>query len=639
MFGGEMTQDNMLFVVGLACLLLLLACLALQIWILVRTGRSPESALIRSELTSAFERLARQSSEGIRQSQAELYHQLRTLIAEGTAESLQAAFNLVKEGASANTSELVRFGSVLKEDVNLVRTEITALAERTTSALTAISSLLGQRLSAAEMGAADGRAILLRDTAAAILQSREQTDSSLRRFGEQQGQSLESIVLTVRHGGETAQANLADFRKDITERLDAGRTASTDLLKRSAETFNNITSAVAAFEEKTASLLGEQNVAVLGRLAAGQQEVSDRIGKNLGELTRRITEDLQGFSAGMRQEQEQLRGLVGAKLDELRAGNETKLEDMRRAVDEKLQGALEKQVGESFQRIAEQFAAVQQAIGQVQSVAGQVGDLRRLFSNVKSRGGWGEAQAEAMLQDMLPTGAYEKNMRMREGTAEHVEFAIRIPGKDESPRWIPIDSKFPTEDYEKLLSAHEAGDRVEEASARAGLERRIRQEAERIGSKYIVSPKTVDFAVLYLPSDSLFAEIARLPGLIERVRREHKIMVMGPSLLPAFLHTVNVGYMTLAIERNATEIGETLGAVKAEWSKLLPWLDKIADRTDTLKKGIEAVQQRARAVGRKLRTVDVIDHARAEAVLGLDDAQVLDDNFEEGIDSTVDTLD
>lgn len=307
---------------------------------------------------------------------------------------------------------------------------------------------------------------------------------------------------------------------------------------------------------------------------------------------------------------------VDGKLEEIRAGNEAKLEQMRRTVDEQLQTALEKRVGESFQRVADQFAQVQQAIGQVQGMAGEIGSIRRLFSNVKARGGWGEAQIRQLLDDVLPPGAYEMNLRLGDG-GEMVEFALRMPQRDaETPQFLPIDAKFPTEDYDRLLLAAEAGDRAGEAEARRGLERAIREQGRRI-AKYVRPPATVDHAVMYLPTESLFAEVARTPGLVEAVRRDHAVHIVGPALLPALLQMIRVGHLTLALERKANVIGETLGAVKAEWGLLGGALDRMARKAEELSGSIARTQVRTRAVGRALRGVDVMAFERAEAVLGL----------------------
>lgn len=336
------------------------------------------------------------------------------------------------------------------------------------------------------------------------------------------------------------------------------------------------------------------------------------------ETADRLRAGFDRFADGLRAEQEALRARVDTKLEEIRAGNEAKLEQMRAAVDEQLQSALEKRVGESFRQVAEQFAQVQQAIGQVQTVAGQVGDLKRLFSNVRARGVWGEAQLEAVLEEVLPAG-YERNFRVREGTGEAVEFALRMPLKDrDEPVYLAVDSKFPTEDYDRLLLAAEAADRDAEQAARRGLERCIREEGARIGRKYIVPPRTVDFAVMYLPTEGLFSEVNRLPGLLEFVRREHRVMVIGPSLLPALLHTIRIGQLTMVIERRSSEIARMLGAVRAEWGKLNRSLDAMADRAEKLSRSIDDTRLRTRQVGKKLGGVLAAEADEADRLLGLE---------------------
>jgi len=366
----------------------------------------------------------------------------------------------------------------------------------------------------------------------------------------------------------------------------------------------------AAFDRVQSGLQAQS--LTLAEFGRHQREAIDQSLRTFGE--RLIT--LEGM---LREEQEKLRTQVAERLEVMRAGNEKKLDEMRQAVDEKLQAALEKQLRDSFANLQEQLSAVQQAIGQVQTVAGEVGDLKRLFSNVKSRGGWGEAQLEAMLTDLLPVGAFEKNMQLREGSRDVVEFALRVPGRDGQHAWLPIDSKFPTEDYARLIAANESGSREEEEEARRALRRNVLLEASKIRDKYIAPPRTLDVAILYLPSDSLFAEVARIPGLIEQVRRDANTMVMGPSLLPAFLHTLKVSYATLALEQKASKIGEMLAAVKLEWGKFGEALAAIKKQADNLSSGIDKTLIRQRAIDRKLRTVDAVDNVQADLVLGLSD--------------------
>ena len=397
---------------------------------------------------------------------------------------------------------------------------------------------------------------------------------ALTHFGERQGNRLDQVDRTVREANAAMHATQVAFKQQIGETLD--------------------------------------------RLIASSSAALDAFSMRLAAL-----------DTTLKAEQEQLRAMVGAQLEAMRAANEAKLEEMRKAVDEKLQSALEKQLKDSFTNLQEQLAAVQQAIGQVQSVAGEVGDLKRLFSNVKSRGGWGEAQLEAMLTDILPVGAFEKNFRAKEGSSEVVEFALRVPGRGGEHAWLPIDSKFPTEDYGRLVAAHEAGLRDEETAARSALANNIRLEAKKIDSKYICVPRTLEFGILYVPSDSLFAEVARVPGLIEAIRRDSHVMVMGPSLLPAFLHTLRVSYVTLALEQKASEIGETLAAVKVEWAKFGDALAAIKKQADMLANGINSTLVRQRAIGRRLKNVDAIDDMRSDLLLGLDGPLVVDETVED----------
>lgn len=372
-------------------------------------------------------------------------------------------------------------------------------------------------------------------------------------------------------------------------------------------TRDGLTAAFDKVQEGT-KVQAEQLGAFGKELGARLEGLADRVRTGFGEFTERL-----------REQQEQLRANLETNLEKIRSGNEAKLEEMRKAVDEQLQSALEKRLDESFKRVTEQFAHIQQAIGQVKDVTGQIGDLRRLFSNVKARGGWGEAHLQALLDDVLPPGSYETNVRVNDDTGEVVEFALRMPHRD---RWLAIDAKFPAEDYERLLVAAEAGDRDQEQAARKALERRIRDEAKRISGKYITQ-RTVEFAVMYLPSEGLYSEVYQIPGLLETIRRQHDVMVLAPSSMPGFLYCIRVGHLTLALEQNAAKIGETLSAVKTEWSNLGKTLDVLARRAETLSNGIKDTQRRTRVVGRTLKAVDALDFERAEQVLGLTDESLL----------------
>jgi DNA recombination protein RmuC len=315
---------------------------------------------------------------------------------------------------------------------------------------------------------------------------------------------------------------------------------------------------------------------------------------------------------------EGIRAMLESKLREMRDGNEAKLAEIQKTVNEQLHAAVEKQMNESFNRVIDQFAAVQKAMGDVQAVTAQIGDIKRLFSNVKTRGGWGETQVRAMLDDILPPGEYLTNCKVRPDSNDVVEFAVRMPMKGEDRPLLPIDAKFPVEDYERLLAASDAGDAEAERGATRMLERRVRDEAKKIASKYINPPVTVEFAVLYLPTDALYAEVARIPGLIDDIGRESRVLVMGPSLFPALLRTIHLGFITLALEQKADQIRDLLGATRTEMLKMDDVLERLAKQAGTFSNTIEAARRRTRAVGKRLRGVEAIEAERAEQLLELE---------------------
>jgi DNA recombination protein RmuC len=328
--------------------------------------------------------------------------------------------------------------------------------------------------------------------------------------------------------------------------------------------------------------------------------------RRLGDLTTRIALD-----------QGENRVLLERKLREMSDHTTQRLAEIQRSVNEQLQQAVERQMQTSFQRVIDQFSAVQKAMVDVQAVTAQIGDLKKIFSNVKSRGGWGETQLKALLDDLLPEGSIVTNARLREHSAEVVEFAVRMPVRGDARPLLPIDAKFPTSDYERLLAAVEAGDLEGERAARRGFETRLRLEARKIAEKYIVPPVTVEFAVLYLPTDGLYAEAARIPGLIDDLGQRLHVMVMGPSLLPALLRTVQLGYVTLALEQKAGQIADLLGATKREMLTMDEVLEKLARTAGTMQHTIDDARRRTRLVGRRLRDMETMRPDQADDLLQL----------------------
>ena len=336
-------------------------------------------------------------------------------------------------------------------------------------------------------------------------------------------------------------------------------------------------------------------------------------------LLQRFAAEAKATQEAMSAETARSREVLDKKLTEMRETSEKRLAEIQKSVNEQLAGAVEKQMNESFARVIDQFTAVQKAMGEIQAVTGQIGDIKRLFGNVKTRGGWGETQVKALLDDILPEGSYEVNVRLREGSADSVEFAVVMPSPGEVRVLLPVDAKFPIEDYARLLDAWEAADGPAEAAARKGLEIRIRGEAKKIAEKYILPPRTVEFAVMYLPTEGLYAEVARIPGLIDDIGRNHRVLILGPSLLPALLRTIQLGHVTLALSKNAESVRELLAATKDEMGKMDGVLKTLSGQVGSVANTINKAQVRTRAIARKLRGVDVGGGQDSGAILGITD--------------------
>jgi len=354
---------------------------------------------------------------------------------------------------------------------------------------------------------------------------------------------------------------------------------------------------------------------------AGQRSEAETLRGNLASMERALAASMASAGGQLRLEVNgalaEMRTALDARLRELREGNEQKLAEIQKTVNEQLHAAVEKQMTASFARVTEQFAAVQKAMGDVQAVTAQIGDIKRLFGNVKTRGGWGEAQVRAMLDDILPAGGYLTNWKPRPDSNDVVEFAVIMPMRGEANVHLPIDAKFPVEDYERLLTAAEAGDAEAERLARRALERRVREEAKKLATKYIAPPATVDFAVMYLPTDGLYAEIARCPGLIDEIGRTHRVLVLGPTLFPALLRTIQLGRLTLSLEQKAEEIGKLLGATRTEMERIDLVLHRLGKQAGAFSTTIEKARVRTRAVGRVLRNVEALETEEAEHLLDI----------------------
>lgn len=288
---------------------------------------------------------------------------------------------------------------------------------------------------------------------------------------------------------------------------------------------------------------------------------------------------------------------------------------LTQSVSENLRNAVENQMEGSFQRVIDQFTQVQRAMGDVQAMAQKVGDLNRLFSNVKARGTWGEVHFRALLEDVLPQGSWDLNRKLRDDSDDVVEFAIAMPNRGRDKVWLAVDAKFPTADYDRLLDAVERGDTDAERIVRRSLEGVLRNEARKIGTKYVSPPLTVEFAVMYLPTDGLYVEAARMPGLLEELNRKYRVLTIGPTLAPALLRTIQLGILSLSIDNNADEIHRLLGATRSEMARMDEVLTRLSRQASTFSHTIDDARTRNRAVSRKLRNVSAI--AKDEVEEGL----------------------
>jgi DNA recombination protein RmuC len=346
-----------------------------------------------------------------------------------------------------------------------------------------------------------------------------------------------------------------------------------------------------------------------GRLegAESQQRFADTLGQRLNELTQRNEQRIG-----------EMRTTLEGRLKELQADNAQKLEQMRATVDEKLQTTLETRLGASFKLVSERLEQVQRGLGEMQQLATGVGDLKRVLTNVKNRGSWGEVQLENILEQTLTQEQYARSVKVRPDSGEMVDIAVRLPGRspDDVPVWLPIDSKFPSEDYERLLDAQEQGDAEGVRQQGAQLERAIRVQAKSISDKYVVPPHTTDFAVMFLPTEGLYAEVIRRPGLVDVLQREHRVVVAGPTTVTALLNSLQMGFRTLAIEQRSSEVWVLLGAVKSEFGKFAGILEKAEKQISTVGRSLGEASRKTRTIERRLRGVESLGGEQTRQLLG-----------------------
>lgn len=612
----------------IACITLLLTCLALLIILLRRRDggviRDDEPILRRLESiesearatpTAMRDELTRgraEASETARQLRGEVAAQLA-----GTNTAIQEGGRLLREDVTKAIGTFVDSAlGQIRDSAAGQRERLEAFSARIAALTSDVNSRLKEGHERSEKQIADMQQLVAENSRRA----REETNAAVGEFRKSvieqlglsaAGQKAQLDAFGVRLG-EVATATdqrLTAAREMLEARLTTIQEASAKQLgevreegKSAAQaTRTEITSALKAFQESLKQQLEENTVAVRRNLS----EVVENLGKIAGSNEKRM---------------EELRLLVDQRLKEIQEDSTKKLDQVRLTVDEKLQGTLEKRLGESFKLVSDRLEQVHKGLGEMQTLASGVGDLKKVLSNVKARGTWGEAQLGNILEQVLTKEQYEQNVATKPGSAERVEFAIKLPGAAEDPAnplWLPIDAKCPLEDYDRLVKASEQGDADGVREATKQLEARIRACGKMIAEKYLSPPSTTDFGILFVPTEGLYAEILRCPGLADSIQRESRVMVAGPTTLWAILSSLQMGFRTLAIEKRSSEVWKVLSAVKTEFGKFGDVFKKVKKKLDEASNTLEDASVRTRAMERRLRTVDELPVDKASELLGL----------------------
>ncbi len=451
-----------------------------------------------------------------------------------------------------------------------------------------------------------------------------QTQQTMQRIEHVEGELRRDIGENARSGRQEMQQTLTTFQETISRQgAETTRTQNSqlDALAQQLLQLRGTLGDTLTQQLQAISLGMSQQAAEATRTQNAQIDAfAQQLAHLRASLSETLTQQLAQLSEVNARRVAEMRATLEQQLTQLQQGNAAKLDEMRATVDEKLHATLEQRLGESFKQVAERLEQVHKGLGEMQTLAQGVGDLKHLLSNVKTRGMFGEAQLGALLEQVFAPDQYAAQVATRPGSRNVVDFAIRLPGRgnEGAPCWLPIDAKFPNEDYERLLDAQQRADAEGAELAARALEQRIRLEARSIAEKYLEPPHTTDFAILFLPSEGLYAEVLRRPGLMESLQREHRVTLAGPTTLMAMLNSLQMGFRTLALEKRSSEVWQVLGAVKTEFGKFGDVLARVKNQTQTVLNTLDAAEVRSRAMGRVLKTVEALPQEQAQALLPAD---------------------
>ena len=579
----------------------------------------------RNTINDRFQKLQQSNDSKLEQVDRTVTKQLRT-----TSDTLVTIVGELGKAQKAATDTLVKtvgeLGDAQSQRLEDVTRSITDLTQSTEASIENIRKSTDGRIQSLQTSN-ENSLKQIRQTVTEQLQTTSDTlVKTVGELGKAQKAATDTLVMTVSELGDTQSQRLEDVTRSITD-LTQSTEASIENIRKSTD------ERIQSLQTSNENSLKQIRQTVTEHL----QTTSDTLVKTVGELGKAQTDQLTNSTKAINELTQSnktsldgVRTIVDQRLQAMQTSNESKLDEMRKTVDEQLQSTLEKRLGESFNIVSQRLEEVQRGLGEMQSLAAGVGDLKRVLTNVKARGTWGEVQLGTLLEDILTPDQYSTNVKLHENSHEEVEYAIRLPGNDDgqdSCVWLPIDSKLPLADYERLVAATDA---ATENKAAQALTRVVRAEAKKIQDKYIAPPRTTDFAIMFLPTEGLYAEVLRVPGLITEFLQSYRIVVAGPTTLAAILSSLRMGFRTLAIEKRSSEVWEILGAVKSEFGKFGGVMDKLKKQLETASNTVDETGVRTRAMERKLRTVEELPSEEVSVQLGLPDGlPVIQQNGEE----------
>ncbi|MCX5688977.1 MAG: DNA recombination protein RmuC [Planctomycetota bacterium] len=578
-------------------------------------------------LQSANDRLLdllRSESARARTEAGDSASQLRTELSGSNQSLQQSLISMLSDLGSKQHTALDRFAVQVKTTTDQAQAQGLSIRDEISRSLKAVGESTAAQVRAGGEAQQQG----LAGFATQLVQLNQAFEVSGRSLREEMLKALNGLTTQLttqaKQDAELQRAGLEGFAKRL-------ETFGTTLEGRFATLVEGTTKSLTSIREETKTAAAETRKELAMSISNFQEGVKSQLAGNVTQ----VQTQLAGIAEASEKKLEAVRTTVDQRLNQMQTDNATKLELMRQTVDEKLQGTLERRLGESFKQVSDRLEQVHKGLGDMQTLASGVGDLKKVLTNVKTRGTWGEVQLGNLLDQMLTRDQYAINVATHPDSRERVEFAIRMPGRTDDPSkslWLPIDSKCPVEDYQRLVDAADRADAEGVRESTKQLELRIKACAKDIADKYISPPHTTDFAILFVPTEGLYAEILRIPGLAETLQRDYRVMAAGPTTLAATLNSLQMGFRTLAIEKRSSEVWNVLAAVKVEFAKFGTVFDKVSKKLTEASNTVEEASRRTRAMNRQLRNVEEMSQDDAAKVLQLPAMPTREDEGDAGGD-------